>query len=97
MGREPRYCRGVPSTPASEPRSAGAGAQAEDEDSQWVRSFLLTWWGKTYRVGASDEAREDAGREALAEAARALTDRVLLDTAKDQDSDQNNPPPSGPS
>jgi hypothetical protein len=48
----------------------------EDEDSQWVRSFLRTQPGKTYRIGATDDAHEEAARETLAAAARILTDEV---------------------
>ena len=74
----------MPSRPSGEPDAASAEARAEDEDAQWVESFLLTWPGKTYRVAASDDAREDmarddAAREALTEAARTLIDRVLLE------------------
>ena len=76
---EPRYSRGVASRPASEPESAGGDARAEGEDAQWIRSFLRTQPGKTYRIDATDDAHEQAAREALAVAARTLTDKVVRD------------------
>ena len=75
--REPRYSRGVVSSPGSELEEGADDARAESEDSQWVRSFLLTQPGKTYRIDATDEAHEEAAREALAVAARILTDEAL--------------------
>jgi hypothetical protein len=71
----------VASRPASEPESAGGDARAESEggDAQWIRSFLRTQPGKTYRIDATDDAHEEAAREALAVAARTLTDKVVRD------------------
>jgi hypothetical protein len=53
-------------------------AAAEDEDSLWVRSFLRTQPGKTYRIDSTDEEHEEAARAALALAARILTDEALF-------------------
>lgn len=62
----------------SEPGTDGIGdAQADGVDSQWVRSFLLTQPGKTYRVDSTDEEHEGAAREALSAAARILTDEAI--------------------
>jgi hypothetical protein len=71
----------VVSSPGGEPRSEGTGdARAYGEESEWVRSFLLTQPGKTYRLDATDEAHEEAARESLAVAARILTDGVVRGT-----------------
>jgi hypothetical protein len=68
----------VVSSPGREPRTEGTGdARPEGEQSAWVRSFLLTQPGKTYRLDATDEAHEEAARESLAVAARILTDEVV--------------------
>jgi len=69
----------VASRPASEPESAGGDARTESEggDAQWIRSFLRTQPGKTYRIDGTDDAHEEAAREALAVAARTLTDKVV--------------------
>jgi hypothetical protein len=76
--REPRYPRSVVSRAGDGPGVEGRDdARAEGEDAQWVRSFLRTQPGKTYRLDAADEAHEEAAREALAVAARTLTDEVL--------------------
>jgi hypothetical protein len=85
----------VAESPESGPGPSGAdsGARSEAEDAEWVDSFLLTKPGKTYRVEATDEVREDAVREALAAAARALTDRVELES---QVRERDGASPSGP-
>lgn len=54
-----------------------APVEGEGEDSLWLRSFVRTQPGKTYRVDAPDDAHEEAAREALTAAARTLTDEVV--------------------
>jgi hypothetical protein len=51
--------------------------QGESEEALWVRSFLITQPGKTYRVQSTDDGREAAARHAVEAAARALTDEVV--------------------
>ena len=67
--------------PSSEQGGNGIGqappVAGEGEDSLWLRSFLRTQPGKTYRIDAPDDAHEEAAREALAVAARTLTDEVV--------------------
>jgi hypothetical protein len=53
------------------------GVQGESEEALWVRSFLITQPGKTYRVESTDDGREAAARNAVEAAARALTDEVV--------------------
>jgi hypothetical protein len=68
----------VVSGPNVEPGIAGSsGAQGESEDALWVRSFLITQPGKTYRVESTDDARQAAAIHAVEAAARALTDEVV--------------------
>lgn len=62
----------------SEPGTEGVGdARAEGDDAEWLLSFLLTQPGKTHRLDATDDGHEDAAREALAVAARILTDEAV--------------------
>lgn len=66
------------SGPNGEPGVAGSGCvQGESEEALWVRSFLITQPGKTYRVESTDDAREAAASHTVEAAARALTDEVM--------------------
>ena len=61
-----------------DPGIAGPGGEeSASEDALWVRNFLLTQPGKTYRVESTDDAREAAASHAVEVAARALTDEVV--------------------
>ena len=61
-----------------DPGIAGSGGEeSESEDALWVRNFLITQPGKTYRVESTDDAREAAASHAVEVAARALTDEVV--------------------
>jgi hypothetical protein len=73
-----RYSPVVVSGPIGKPGIVDAGGEwGESDDALWVRSFLLTQPGKTYRIESTDDAREAAAREAVQAAARVLTDEVV--------------------
>lgn len=62
----------------AEPGNAGSGGEvSESVDALWVRNFLITQPGKTYRVESTDDAREAAATHAVEAAARVLTDEVV--------------------
>jgi hypothetical protein len=68
----------VESRSSDAPRVTGPGSEhGESEDALWVRSFLLTQPGKTYRIEPTDAGHEAAASEAVEAAARALTDDVV--------------------
>jgi hypothetical protein len=59
-----------------DPGIAGSGGE-ESESALWVRNFLITQPGKTYRVESTDDVREAAARHAVEAAARVLIDDVV--------------------
>lgn len=63
-----------PAAPASDLSTPQEDAGA---DAVWVRSFLRTQPGKTYRIEPAGDGHQDATREAAVGAARALTDEVV--------------------
>lgn len=64
------------SGPTGDPGIASAGGEP-GEVIGWVRSFLLAQPGKAFRIEHADDAREAAAGEAVAAAARSLTDEVV--------------------
>lgn len=83
-----RYSPVVALAPNGDPGITGAGGDVgESEDARWVRSFLLSQPGKTFRIEQGDDAREAAATEAVAAAAQSLTDEVVRGAGPEGTSD----------